>query len=440
MALGVAQTTTYTYVGAASSVTRTFSSNTTTGYSIIAIADSYDGSGAGVHTITDNGTGTRWAQVVDKVSGSSEERVSHHIGSGYTGKASHIVTFTPGAPPTDLGFVTVEVSGANITAAGAANSGTGTSSSFATGAVNPTGSDILYIASFVTSVSGTFGLTWTGNVSLGSQTYEGAAYLLSSGNQSPTFTSSASGEWVADISTYREAQIGLVGNGTATSGQGTGGTYNPALPSGVAAGDLLLLAVYWGDASGSVATPSGWTQRRLEVDAGGDGDMIGALFYRIATGSGDAPQVVLSGGASSTACYVMQTAAFRSTIGFLSNPWDTSGTLSGTGTIQNVGPISGITATDAESCVLVFGAKFDNWTSIDTLAQNGLAFFEIGEPYETVGDDGGLMWDYAITGTVAVTDKTFVVTGGATASWFGFMDSFKPGAPAATRKWLFGAR
>lgn len=86
----------------------------------------------------------------------------------------------------------------------------------------------------------------------------------------------------------------FVAAGTASSGTADPASLTPALPAGIASGDLLFYVC--GTGSGDIApahsVAAGWT----ELGEQGSGLSAASLGYRIATGSDSAPVISFSGG------------------------------------------------------------------------------------------------------------------------------------------------
>lgn len=219
-------------------------------------------------------------------------------------------------------------------------------------------------------------------------------------------------------------EITYVGAGTASS---TDGASNPApsLPAGLADDDLMLCVVHTNEnIDGSVAISAGWTQIYNERNQGG----ILAAWYRFRVAGDVAPTITLTNHALNDSVS-SQIAAWRGVL--------TSGGIYATGILdnflasQNIGPIRGV-AVPPKGLVVCIGGKRDNWTSVADLSGDGLAWTEIAEVNNALGNDNGLVWDYAISEQlgIVVADKTFTVTGGAVAHSKGFMISFNLDADA----------
>jgi len=218
----------------------------------------------------------------------------------------------------------------------------------------------------------------------------------------------------------------------AFSAGGSTGSIVPALPAGLAVGDLMIcIATMRGN--GGFLPIMGWTQNFQGQLYPTDNLHKLAIFYRFyQSGDGD-PNVAWDGGGNNQTV-IAQIFAFRGVD--TSNPIPDLGPNSGNASQQNIGPITGFTPTGAgnDGCVIVIGHKADNWTGVDILTGDGLGWVEIAEPSTTLGSDAGQVYDYAIySGSPpTITNKTFTVVGGASATGAGKMISLKPAvAPAA---------
>ena len=212
--------------------------------------------------------------------------------------------------------------------------------------------------------------------------------------------------------------ITFVGVGTAAAKNNASVT--PTLPSGLQADDLMLCFAS-ARGNGTLGTPTGWTQK-WQLAHASSGINNAALFYRFyQAGDGD-PTVTYTGGAFGHTV-IAQVCAFRGVDP--ANPFDVQGATSSNASQVNIGPISGITTGANGKCVIVFGHRADDCTSVAALSGDGLTWNEIGEPDSTLGDDAGEVWDYAIstTGSITITNKTFTVTGGSANRGMGVMQS-----------------
>ena len=205
--------------------------------------------------------------------------------------------------------------------------------------------------------------------------------------------------------------ITFVAAGTASATDAA--TPAPALPAGIAEGDLLIAAFYSREVTdGVVQGVSGWNQVFQHRDAGG----ILGVWSKIYKTGDLAITWLLSGFAAGDDC-IAQIAAYRNAGNVqLATPIVLNGAL------EDIGPIPGCTLPPRE-VVIVLGGKLDDWTSVAALSGDNLTWAEIGEPDTTTGTDAGMVWDYAINGniTTVVTVKTFDVTGGTSVAGKGCM-------------------
>lgn len=148
------------------------------------------------------------------------------------------------------------------------------------------------------------------------------------------------------------------------------------------------------------------------------------ILYWKKHNTGDPMPTFTAGGVAANATCIAQIAAFRGV--HLTTPIDVSPALSSNASAQNIGPVSGITPLTAGAVVVCTGAKLDDWTSVATLSGD-VTWAEIGEPSTTLGNDGGIVWDYGTGWTSgAIAAKTFTVTGGAAQTGQGCMLALKP--------------
>jgi hypothetical protein len=219
--------------------------------------------------------------------------------------------------------------------------------------------------------------------------------------------------------TYRGAGAAATANNAAVT---------PALPEVPTAGDLLLCLAYIrnDDVSGTVlGTPSGWTQR-FQIHGSVSQTPGLALFYKIAAGGDSNPTVTPTGGGSGDDV-IAQCASFRGVD--TSAPFDSDGaSYDSAAQVADIGPISGLTPGVSDAAVIVMGGKSDDWTSVATLTGDSLTWNEIGEPDAVAGSDAGMVWDYTIIvgAAVAITNKTFTITGGVARAAIGKMTVLKP--------------
>jgi hypothetical protein len=203
-----------------------------------------------------------------------------------------------------------------------------------------------------------------------------------------------------------------VGIGAASSADNA--SLTPALPTGLANGDLLLcFASIRNSGTGTVDTPSGWAP----LLTSGNCTVLGRYYsdgtytYNgVVHEAVSAPTVTFTGGAAG-ATTIAQIAAFRGTHKELGAVLDNS-TAQLNGSAQNVAFPGLVGSTDNVATVL-WGWKQDAWTSVATLS--GQFFTEISDTSITTGSDASHDIQYREGGFVNA--KTFsttsmVVTGG----------------------------
>lgn len=213
----------------------------------------------------------------------------------------------------------------------------------------------------------------------------------------------------------------FVAAGTSSTANGVAPT--PGLPAGMANGDCMVCVFYSREATdATVSLPSpAWKELYNERSSSG----LLAVWRRIYQTGDVAPTFTVSGLAAGDDC-IAQIAAWDNVD--RSRPITVKGAISTNGSAQDIGAITGITL-PAKSMLVVIGGKADDWTSVATLSQSGMTFAEIGEPDTTTGNDAGLVWDYGTVdaGTaLAITNKTFAVTGGGSAVGKGVMFALNP--------------
>jgi hypothetical protein len=190
---------------------------------------------------------------------------------------------------------------------------------------------------------------------------------------------------------------GLMVDGT-TSGPSTAD-----LPTDYRINDVLVMAVFFKDASATVTTPSGWT--RVSGTFTGPNSQI-IYFFKYAAASETAPTLTYS---TTGAGMVSQIAAFKNAN--LTNPVVGAGPSSSFATaFETLGPITGRT-TAAFSTVVVAAMRGNDWVEVDPLVGDGLPWGRIGEVNLFLGG----VWDWAPTRASAgmtVNSKTFTLSSG----------------------------
>lgn len=211
------------------------------------------------------------------------------------------------------------------------------------------------------------------------------------------FTTRMGGE-TCSITAIANHTVAFVGVGTAAHADNA--SVSPGLPSGWAAGNLLLLL---GSArTGVTVRPTGY--RLIHLNDGM------ALYARIAGVSESAPSLGISGGAAGSTVSAQMVAfsgVFHSTEHILADNSGEVGQLNQSGQDIAYPPLK----VWIDNCLILYlGSKLDDWTSVTSPGT------EIGEPSSTIGNDQGIVWAYQIQTTHAdVAAGSFTVTGGATA-------------------------
>lgn len=216
-----------------------------------------------------------------------------------------------------------------------------------------------------------------------------------------------------------------------SAGSAVNATVNPALPAGLAAGDLLLiLASIRNSGAGTPDTPAGYT---LLVDAANL-----RLFGKIAIAGEPVPAVTFTGGVAN-ADTIAWCAAFRNAA--LTPAIAPASLLNGSA--QDIARPALTVSTDG-LLLLRLAWKQDDWTTIT--AGDMTALFANGKSV-TVGDDAAEWWGYLIQTTAAnLVSGSHTVTGGAAAISRSSALGFAPAAflsqetdditPALTSVWL----
>lgn len=225
--------------------------------------------------------------------------------------------------------------------------------------------------------------------------------------------------------------IAFIGAGTFSENNNADGT--PGLHASTAQNDLIICSFILrglnADANPmALVGVSGYTQLFNFIHSTGSPCPRLGVFYKIAGASESSPTIDIT--PLGTGCTVIgQTCTFRGID--TSDPIDISGATSENASAANIGPITGISGTVTDGAVIVVGARCDDWTSVADLSGDSLTWAEIGEPISILGQDAGLVWDYAIwSGSgPTITDKTFSVTGGAANKGLGVMFSINPAPP-----------
>jgi hypothetical protein len=218
----------------------------------------------------------------------------------------------------------------------------------------------------------------------------------------------------------------FIGAGTAVTGDG-GTPHTFTHHASTAVGHFKLGVLYSKNVAGGSFTlvSNGWTEVYNDLSTGG---LIG-IWYKFHEVH-DGPLVITVAGTATGAAGDTTVAQMATWSGVSRrNPFGSLGVMTSNGSAQDIGAIAGITL-PALHTLVVIGGKADDWTSVAALSQSGMTFAEIGETSTTTGADAGLVWDYGTVdaGTaLAVTAKTFTVTGGGAAVGKGVMLALNPG-------------
>jgi len=220
----------------------------------------------------------------------------------------------------------------------------------------------------------------------------------------------------------------FVAAGTSSATDGTSAPA-PGNPAGIAAGDTKVCVFYSREVTDGTVAISGqdWTEVLNERSSGG----LLAVWTKIHAGDA-APTITLTNHASGDTC-IAQIAAWRG--GHTVTSVNVEGAITTVASAQNIGPLVGLQL-PPRSVLVVIGGKADDWTSVAPLSSTGLTFTEIGDIFSTLGNDAGLVWDYAtatdLKAEVEVPALTFTVTGGASAVSKGVMIALAPDCPSYT--------
>lgn len=194
-------------------------------------------------------------------------------------------------------------------------------------------------------------------------------------------TSFSAGATSMSVATTDAATITYVAIGAAASANNA--SVVPALPTGWAAGDLLLVfASIRNSGTGTVDTPAGWNN----LVTTGNFTLLG----RHAESGDTAPTVTFTGGVAN-ATTLAQCLAVRGTNKSIGSVVHASATqLNGASSTTVLTP--GLTVTEDGCIVLVAGWKQTTWTSVSTFG----GATEISDTSISTGDDAAMFIDYVI--------------------------------------------
>lgn len=208
--------------------------------------------------------------------------------------------------------------------------------------------------------------------------------------------------------------ITFVGAGAAATGNNT--SVVPALPAGLAAGDLILIeASIRNSGAGTVNTPTGWAK----VAESGNVAVLGRFYAAGVT----APTVTFTGGVAN-ADTIGQAIAFR---GVSADQLTAVATVLLNGSAQNI-TYPALDVPGAAYAAVMFLWKQDDATSLTTPA----GWTAVGLTSTITGDDALQAIFYQIQTTEAdVSSSSVTVTGGLAAISRGIMLALKPAAAIA---------
>lgn len=196
----------------------------------------------------------------------------------------------------------------------------------------------------------------------------------------------------------------------------------PTIPGTPQAGDWMIAFFASREATdGTVSLPAGWDQR---VNDRGTGGLVAA--WTRAWQSGDAaPTYTLGGHATGASGDSAQGVIYlvRPTTGFTLSFIDASTPSHNSASSTTVGPIDGDSLTvAADGMVFVLGQHRETWTSVATLSGDGLSWTQSIDSSNASGADNAMAIDHAASNNVAITDKSYTITGsGGSSTGSGFM-------------------
>lgn len=192
--------------------------------------------------------------------------------------------------------------------------------------------------------------------------------------------------------------------GAGTKAEASNASVSPSLPSGIEAGDLLLVyATIRNSGTGTVTVPGGW---HALVTHGNT-----ALLGRYALGGGEdtAPTIAFASGVAN-ATTLAHMVAFRGTSRLLASVALASSTQLNASAADVA--FAARTVTEDDCAILALGWKQDDGTSVAPPA----GFTEMFDSPSSLGDDAFIMGAYQIQTTATnISAGSFTVTGGASA-------------------------
>lgn len=217
--------------------------------------------------------------------------------------------------------------------------------------------------------------------------------------------------------------IGVTPNSATASMTATGAT----LPSGVVAGDLLLM--FCGFDTGAtttglgISTPSGWGDFGVEVSSWPN-SVLSTVFFKVAVGGDSVPSPTFTGATTGTTTGGVAQIQVMALRGVDTSSLPTSALAGGnTGNLhsgqQNIGNITGYTPTSPDVLHVLYATKKDDWTSIATPSPtDGLTWTNRIAASTTNSSDAAMVVSTApMSGAaIAISAKQWIVTGGAAAT------------------------
>jgi uncharacterized protein DUF6701 len=179
--------------------------------------------------------------------------------------------------------------------------------------------------------------------------------------------------------------VGHIGSGALAS-RNSCGNITPSIPAG-SVGDLLIAVALVRETNATV-TMAGWTQYYTENHGvGGNQDLEGYIFYRVATG-GD-PNTITSGGAGNCRSLIGRISRFSGVD--TTAPFETDPILAGNSSTQNTTTVSTGTETTTTATALSIAVTFINDNAVVTEADS---FTESFESVSTLGRDSAISLNY----------------------------------------------
>lgn len=205
------------------------------------------------------------------------------------------------------------------------------------------------------------------------------------------------------------------------------------------AGNLLGILAYSRDSNRSPALPSGWSEaKRISGSSRQGGEL--ALFYKVANGSEYQQEMEFTGSTTATSDAVIgllfEFSGNSALAGLLGVAGSARSWSQGT---SSMGPVKGLTSIRSDALVLACVAKANDFNATN-LPDHGVmsATTSSGEVWNraiisgtAVGDDAGILLDYATTaGLASITTKSWSQLtqsdSGSSGAGCGFMVAFSP--------------